>query len=116
MKIGPGTIMRQDAMSRAIVARYLAAILAVIAALAIPARALADDAMRNEFYRSLAQGRANGSVESRALLVSGVIGPGSYDEFRAAVARVTPEMVVLDGPGGIPARRCSSARRCAAAI
>ena len=36
-----------------------------------------------------------------ALLVSGVIGPGSYDEFRAALWRAEPELVVLDGPGGV---------------
>ena len=30
-----------------------------------------------------------------------MIGPGSYDEFRAALARSTPALVVIDGPGGV---------------
>ena len=62
---------------------------------------MADDAMRNEFYRSLAGNSVNASDDPTALLVSGVIGPGSYDEFRAALSGATPDLVLLDGPGGI---------------
>ncbi len=83
-------------------AAAVAALLAILAA-ASPARA--DDALRNEFYRSLAARSAHAARAAEegptALLVTGVIGRGSYDEFRAAVARSSPTLVVLDGPGGI---------------
>ena len=94
-------------MSGALVSRLIAVAVAALVALALPTRGMADDAMRNEFYASLpgnSAGARAGSVESdepTALLVSGVIGPGSYDEFRAALINERPEIVVLDGPGGI---------------
>jgi hypothetical protein len=80
----------------------------VLVALAMPAKSFADESLRSEFYASLG-GAATGNAESgadltegrTALLVTGVIGPGSYEEFRAAVARSTPELVVIDGPGGV---------------
>lgn len=84
--------------------------MAVLAALLVtvsPSPGIADDAMRNEFYRSLGSGGPESGAaagvdgESTALLVSGVIGPGSYDEFRAALMNSSPDLVVLDGPGGI---------------
>ncbi len=33
--------------------------------------------------------------------MTGVIGPGSYRQFRRAVARSKPDLIVLEGPGGI---------------
>jgi hypothetical protein len=51
-----------------------------------------------EFQRSLEDNAA--AAEGSALLMTGVIGRGSYERFHAAVARVTPAIVVLDGPGG----------------
>lgn len=35
------------------------------------------------------------------LVISGVIGPGAYREFRRAVSRAKPDFILLDGPGGI---------------
>jgi hypothetical protein len=64
-----------------------------------------SERQRNEFYRELAKrSQANRSAEdgeATVLLVSGVIGPGAHTEFRAALSRGAPEMVVLDGPGGV---------------
>jgi membrane-bound ClpP family serine protease len=94
-------------MSGALFSRLLGMAIAISVALAWPTHGMADDAMRNEFYSSLA-GNAPGPsrvesepTEPTALLVSGVIGPGSYEEFRAALSGARPELVVLDGPGGI---------------
>lgn len=67
-----------------------------------PARA--DEGIRNEFYHTLnATAGAAAAVADgpTALLVSGMIGPGSYEEFHAALMRASPELVVLDGPGGV---------------
>ena len=96
--------MRAVEMSGALVSKLLGVAVAALVALAVPTRGMADDAMRNEFYRSLSgnsAGTSGGSDEPTALLVSGVIGPGSYDEFRAALMNERPELVVLDGPGGV---------------
>jgi membrane-bound ClpP family serine protease len=84
-------------------AGWLVAVFALVA-IAIPTQVVAGNEERDEFYRSLHQGRGGAFSAGEgptALLVSGVMGPGSYDEFRAAVMRTTPELVVLDGPGGI---------------
>jgi hypothetical protein len=72
---------------------------------------------RDEFYRDLARRvpmsagavaptavaapRVPTAREETVLLVSGVIGPGAHMEFRAALARAAPALVVLDGPGGV---------------
>jgi hypothetical protein len=85
-----------------IFSRFLIAALAALLPLAASSIAVADDAMRNEFYRGLSgQAAEAGGDVPMALLVSGVIGPGSYDEFRDAVSRSSPALVVLDGPGGV---------------
>lgn len=81
--------------------KLLRAALCALTLLAAPTVVLADDAARNEFYRSLAGNAARAADEPEALLISGVIGPGSYDEFRAALMYSSPKLVVLDGPGGI---------------
>jgi hypothetical protein len=84
--------------------KFLGVAVATLVALTLPTRGMADDAMRNEFYSSLAGNSAAPSRvenEPTALLVSGVIGPGSYEEFRSALADARPKLVVLDGPGGI---------------
>lgn len=80
----------------------LVAVLAFLS-LVVPTNVRAGNEERDEFYRSLHRNRGAVSTGEgpTALLVSGVMGPGSYDEFRAAVMRTTPELVVLDGPGGI---------------
>ena len=89
-------------MPRALLSR-VAACVAALLSLAALSQAKADDALRNEFYRSLGRGSAVASTADgpTALLVSGVIGPGSYDEFRSALTRGAPELVVIDGPGGV---------------
>jgi membrane-bound ClpP family serine protease len=86
--------------------------LAVLALLAAPV-ARADDSDRDEFYRYIHKYSGGGYVgedggpaaapsdQPTVLMVSGVIGPGSYDEFRAAVSRARPEIVVIEGPGGV---------------
>lgn len=83
------------------ISKSLAGLFTVLVAFAAPGRGMAEDAMRNEFYRSLSRSAISAPGEPTALLVSGVIGPGSYDEFRAALKRARPELVVLDGPGGV---------------
>jgi hypothetical protein len=69
------------------------------------APAKADQMIKNEFYGSLtgAGGPAGTTTNAgpTALLVTGVIGPGSYDEFRSALDRGAPQLVVIDGPGGV---------------
>lgn len=96
--------LRVKGMSSALVSKFLGVAVATLVALAVPTRGMADEAMRNEFYASLpgnSGGTSSGSGDPTALLVSGVIGPGSYDEFRAALMNARPELVVLDGPGGV---------------
>ena len=39
--------------------------------------------------------------EPAILVLSGVIGPGAHRDFRRVVARTKPDLVVLDGPGGV---------------
>ena len=86
-------------MPNAIFVRGLFACLAVLLSFAAPASA--DESLRNDFYRSLGGAQANTADGPTALLVTGVIGPGSYDEFRSALERATPELVVIEGPGGV---------------
>jgi hypothetical protein len=86
-------------------AKGLAAALALAAAL-LSAPGRADDVLRDEFYRNLGRGGTPATPttsggQRTALLVTGVIGPGSYEEFRDALNDATPSLVVLDGPGGI---------------
>ena len=51
---------------------------------------------------STARSRGAGPEQSQVVLVmTGVIGPGSYRQFRRAVARAKPDLIILDGPGGI---------------
>lgn len=98
-----GTVARlTNEMPGVELSRFFVAGLVALLLVAAPTRGFADDAMRNEFYRSLQQGSmASAPAGPTALLVSGVIGPGSYEEFRAALLRGNPELVVLDGPGGV---------------
>jgi hypothetical protein len=35
------------------------------------------------------------------LVITGVIGPGAYREFRRAVGQARPDLVLLEGPGGV---------------
>jgi hypothetical protein len=90
-------------MLRALPTRVMAAGVAALLSLAGLSHARADEALRNEFYRSLGRGSAVATTSEgpTALLVSGVIGPGSYEEFRLALMRGAPELVVIDGPGGV---------------
>lgn len=83
-------------------------VLAVLLGLAAasPGRADSDSVQRrNEFYRHLHErqsaARSRSAGEETVLLVSGVIGPGAHDQFRAALSRGTARLVVLDGPGGV---------------
>lgn len=91
-------------MRRHIRVSCMAAITALIVWLA-PSLGRADDALKDDFYRSLgrlpsAAGSAALYNGPAALLISGVIGPGAYEEFRDAIARNPSAIVVLDGPGG----------------
>jgi hypothetical protein len=43
----------------------------------------------------------NSDREQVILVLSGVIGPGAYREFRRAVRRAKPDFVLLEGPGGV---------------
>jgi len=109
--MGSGMIERRVGMPTFIFARLLTALFAVLISIAAPACGWADSALREEFYRTLGGVAASTSPDetaggrtsegATALLVTGVIGPGSYEEFRAALMRGTPELVVIDGPGGV---------------
>jgi membrane-bound ClpP family serine protease len=48
-------------------------------------------------------GGGNGQArdERTVLMVSGIIGHGAHREFQAALYSANPDLVVLDGPGGI---------------
>jgi membrane-bound ClpP family serine protease len=104
MKTCDGSIARADDMTKLILTRLLAAALSVLSLLAAPSLGLARDGdeQRKEFYRMLHEHQQQGTAEGpTALLVTGVIGPGSYAEFHAAVSRETPTLVVIEGPGGV---------------
>jgi len=78
-------------MTRPIVAFVTAAILAVLS-IAAP----------NSAESASTRSRSAGSNGDQVVLVmTGVIGPGSYRQFRRAVSRGKPDLIVLDGPGGI---------------
>jgi hypothetical protein len=64
---------------------------------ALPQRAAAAAAERAD----PAEERADASRERVVLVMSGMIGRGSYREFRRAISRSNAEVVVLEGPGGI---------------
>jgi hypothetical protein len=73
-----------------------------------PGRAENDSIQqRNQFYRELAARTMAGPSATTAvrdetvLLVSGVIRPGAHQQFRTALSSGTPQLVVLDGPGGV---------------
>jgi membrane-bound ClpP family serine protease len=96
----------------AIVKRLSLAVAAVLLGLALPSlgSAESDNGARRQFYRDMqgqaaafaGQGGAAAVVgDVRVLSVSGVIGPGAHQQFRAALLRGSPGLVVLDGPGGI---------------
>ena len=89
--------------TKPLLARLLAAALAGLCLLAAPTFGLAEmSPERDEIFRMpQVNHRPADSGESMALLVSGVIGPGSYAEFRTAVSRATPALVVIEGPGGV---------------
>jgi membrane-bound ClpP family serine protease len=90
-------------MPSAAFAKSLFASLVVLLSLGATGEGRADESLRNEFYGSLAGAGGEGSISDgpTALLVTGVIGPGSYEEFRSALDHGTPELVVIDGPGGV---------------
>ena len=90
-------------MPSAVFAKSLVASLVVLLSLVATGEGRADERLRNEFYGSLGGATGAGSISDgpTALLVTGVIGPGSYDEFRSALDRATPNLVVIDGPGGV---------------
>jgi membrane-bound ClpP family serine protease len=90
-------------MPSAIFAKSLFASLVVLLSLAATGEGRADERLRSEFYGSLVGPGGSGSISDgpTALLVTGVIGPGSYDEFRSALDHGAPELVVIDGPGGV---------------
>jgi hypothetical protein len=53
-------------------------------------------------YQPQNEGRSRTqSDDPMVLVVTGVIGPGSYRQFRSAVQRADPDLIILDGPGGI---------------
>ena len=90
-------------MARGSVLRVMAAAIAALVLFAAQPAA-ADESLRNEFYNSLGKGHASrGDIAEgpTVLLVTGMIGPGSYAEFRSALAQGNPELVIIDGPGGI---------------
>lgn len=85
--------------------RMLIAGLALLIGLGVPSMGSAEsdsERERNQFYRDLARRTATAvRDEETVLLVSGVIGPGAHHQFEAALSQGSPELVVLDGPGGV---------------
>lgn len=89
-------------MLRPVVSVASALVCGALLLLASLAPAAAEDpSVRREFYRDLHARQETQSGTESVLLVSGLIGPGSYREFHAVLARTKPLYVVLDGPGGI---------------
>jgi membrane-bound ClpP family serine protease len=102
--------LRAADVTKTVFKRLLVGALAALTLVGAGSLAAADDSDRDEFYRIIHEysggaGETGGGIaapsQPTALLVSGVIGPGSYDEFRAAVSRARPEIVVIEGPGGV---------------
>lgn len=93
---------------KSLLARFVVAAGAALSALFAVSPGFAGQSEREEFY-AIVNGHAMGgkSIASapsdgpKALLVSGVIGPGSYAEFHAALSEARPDIVVIDGPGGV---------------
>ncbi len=88
----------------ALVKKLSIAVAAVLVGLAGYAAAETDPAAHSKSYGGLLGGHQSGTSrqdEETVLLVSGVIGPGAHLQFRAALSRGTPKMVVLSGPGGV---------------
>jgi hypothetical protein len=50
---------------------------------------------------SAAKASRSSERDEVVLVISGVIGPGAYRQFRRAVSRSKPDFVLLEGPGGI---------------
>lgn len=87
----------------AILRRLSLAAVAVFIGFCVSTLALAesDPSVQGDFHRGLQGGQGVASDEPTVLLVSGVIGPGAHQQFRAALSRGSPKLVVLDGPGGV---------------
>ncbi len=87
-------------MTKTTLARLLAAALTLLATSSF---GFAESSKQGEeIYRLLHEYRHPAvQEEPKALLVTGIIGPGSYNEFRAAISHATPALVVIEGPGGV---------------
>jgi hypothetical protein len=70
---------------------FMAAMLAALLLLGEGAFAASRDA-------AMPSGRQR---EQIVLSMSGVMGPGSYREFRRVLRRAEPDLIVLEGPGGV---------------
>jgi hypothetical protein len=75
--------------------RILAFVTAILAVLSIAAPNSAESASTQRSRT------AASNADQVVLVMTGVIGPGSYRQFRRAVSRGKPDLIVLDGPGGI---------------
>lgn len=73
-------------------------ILAAFVAVALAFASFADIAPAAAKPRARAAAGAGGDV---VLVLTGVIGRGAYRQFRNAIGRSRPGLVLLDGPGGI---------------
>jgi len=106
-------------MTKSVASLFLAAVSAALLNLAATS-AQADNAAWRDIYRPFpgnpqhqqgayqeqgaytgGGGREAAKDERTVLMVSGIIGHGAHREFQAALYSANPDLVVLDGPGGI---------------
>jgi hypothetical protein len=81
-------------MSRAVVLRLTAAVLAGFLTFVATAPGLAESEIRRG-------PRHDPRPKHVALVMTGMIGPGAYKKFRRTLDRSRPDIVILDGPGGV---------------
>jgi hypothetical protein len=90
-----------------IATKFFVVALTALIAVATAGSADADDTAWRDIFRT-PQASIGGESAPKAvarertvLTVNGMIGPGAYRQFRAALYNGNPDLVVLNGPGGI---------------
>jgi len=84
-------------MRRKLISRVLTLAVALVLTVGLISTSLAQVGSRRD--RGLEPPR--GKSEEVVLVITGVIGPGAYRQFRSAIRRSNPKLIILDGPGGI---------------
>lgn len=84
-------------MRQKLISRVLTLAVALVLTVGLISTSLAQVGSRRD--RGLEPPR--GKSEEVVLVITGVIGPGAYRQFRSAIRRSNPKLIILDGPGGI---------------